>query len=154
MLVARRGCALNHLYALREEVRDNEAILGAARSILGNYESDPERQPHLVARIDDPRHADDWRGAHTGTSGRWFEDALSPLEATACTVLNQVFSTRPRRLVLCGDSTPALAIVLELARRAWELDELCRAADAGHAAHEAALRIRPGHAAAHVAAPR
>ena len=140
VLAGRRGCALSYLYALREDVRDNEAILESARSILRNYQPDPERQPHLVARIDDPRHADHWRGEQSGTSGRWFEDALSPLEATACTLVNEVFRTGARRLLLCGDSPPALAILLELARRAWERGELRQAADDGQAAYQAAYQ--------------
>ena len=144
VLAGRRGCALSYLYALREDVRDNEAILESARSILRNYQPDPERQPHLVARIDDPRHADHWRGEQSGTSGRWFEDALSPLEATACTLVNEVFRTGARRLLLCGDSPPALAILLELARRAWERGELRQAADDGQAAYQAACRAVAG----------
>ena len=42
-------------------------------------------------RIDDPRHADHWRGRHSGTSGLWFEDAVSPQESTACALVNQIF---------------------------------------------------------------
>ena len=60
-----RGCALRRLYALRDDVPENEAILAAAETILGRYQPDPDRQPHLVARIDDPRHADHWRGWHS-----------------------------------------------------------------------------------------
>jgi hypothetical protein len=33
-----------------------------------------------VARIDDPRHADHWRGAHIGISAPWLEDALSAVQ--------------------------------------------------------------------------
>ena len=133
VLAGRRGCELSYLYALGQDVRENETVLEAARSIVRNCQPDPQRQPHLVARIDDPRHADHWRGEHTGTADLWFEDALSPLEATARTLVNRVFGTGARRLVLCGDSPPALAILLELARRAWELRELVRAAQDGQA---------------------
>jgi hypothetical protein len=140
VLAGRRGCALRHLYALRDEVPDNEAVLETARGILRRYHPDPERQPHLVCRIDDPRHADHWRGRHSGTSGQCFEDALSPLETTACTLVSQVLRTGAGRLLLCGDGLLALAIVLELARRAWELGDLRRAAEAGRVARAA----RPG----------
>ena len=88
------------------------------RPILRRYRPDPERQPHLVARIDDPRHADHWRGAHIGTSSRWFEDALSAHESTASALADQLLRTGARQLLLCGDSTLALAILRELARRA------------------------------------
>jgi hypothetical protein len=133
LAAAGRSCALRYLYALRQDAAENEAILAAASGILERYRPDPERQPHLIARIDDPRHADHWRGRHSGTSALWFEDALSPLESTACALVNQVCAGRPRQLLLCGDNTLALAILLELARRAWEQRELRQAAAIGRA---------------------
>jgi TrkA-N domain len=150
IIVDRRGCALSHLYALRQNTSDNEAILAAASSILHRYPPGPERQPHLVARIDDPRHADHWRGLHSGTSCLWFEDALSSQESTASTLINQIFRTGARHLLLCGDSTLALAILLELSRRAWERRGLVEAAGAGSAAHPDASFDE---AARHVLAP-
>jgi hypothetical protein len=135
-----RGCALRRLYALRDDVTENEAILAAAEAILGRYPPDPDRQPHLVARIDDPRHADHWRGWHAGRSSRWFEDALSCHETTASALLDQVFRRPIRQLVLCGDSTLALAILRELARRAWERQELAAAAARGSALNGHAIR--------------
>jgi hypothetical protein len=135
VLAGARGCALSYLYALRQDVAENEAILAAAGGILRRYRPDPERQPHLVARIDDPRHADHWRGRHGGMSSLWFEDALSPQESTACALVNQVLCAGTRHVLLCGDSTLALAILLELARRSWERRELAQAAAAGRAAH-------------------
>ena len=128
VIAGRRGCALRRLYALRGDVADNEAVLAAARTVLRRYRPDPDRQPHLVARIDDPRHADHWRGWHIGRSSRWFEDALSAHESTASGLLDQVFRTGARQLLLCGDSTLALAILRELARRAWERRQLAAAA--------------------------
>jgi hypothetical protein len=134
VLAGWRGCALSYLYALQRDVPENEAVLDAARTILSRYRPDPERQPHLVARIDDPRHADHWRGWHSGISSQWFEDALSAQESTACALLDNVFGTRARQLLLCGDSTLALAVLLELARRAWEQRGLVEAAHQGLAA--------------------
>lgn len=144
-----RGCALRRLYALRDDVAENEAILATAKTILGRYQPDPDRQPHLVARIDDPRHADHWRGWHVGRSSRWFEDALSCHETTASALLDHVFRRPARQLLLCGDSTLALAILRELARRAWERQEFAasngQAAGNGDAAGNGA---RPHHPAA------
>jgi hypothetical protein len=134
IICAARGCALNHLYALRDKVHDNEAIIKAATAILGRYQADSGRHPHLVALIDDPRHADHWRGTHSGTSGVWFEDALSSAESTARDLISRVLSTQPRDVLVCGDSTLTLTIVLELARQAWEQAELVKAAEAGRAA--------------------
>ncbi len=76
-----RGCALSQLYALSGKVAENEAVIDEAARILSRYQPDPDRQPHLVALIDDPRHADHWRGARSGRSGVWFEDALSSAES-------------------------------------------------------------------------
>ena len=129
VIAGSRGCALRRLYALRSDVAENEAVLAAARTVLHRYQADPDRQPHLVARIDDPRHADHWRGWHIGRSSRWFEDALSAHESTASGLLDQVFRTGARQLLLCGDSTLALAILRELARRAWERQELAESAN-------------------------
>jgi hypothetical protein len=131
VIAGNRGCALRRLYALREDVTENEAVLAAAKVCLGRYRPDPERQPHLVARIDDPRHADHWRGAHIGISAAWLEDALSPHESTAAALADQLSRTGAGQVLLCGDSTLALAILRELARRAWERQELAEAAAAG-----------------------
>ena len=140
VIAGRRGCALRRLYALRDDVTDNEAVLDAAQAVLRRYRPDPDRQPHLVARIDDPRHADHWRGWHIGRSSRWFQDALSAHESTASALLEQVFRTAPRQLLLAGDSTLALAILRELARRAWERRQLTDAtASARSRAHAGAV---------------
>jgi hypothetical protein len=128
VIAGSRGCALRRLYALRDDVTDNEAVLDAAQAVLWRYRPDPDRQPHLVARIDDPRHADHWRGWRIGRSSRWFQDALSAHESTASALLDQVFRAAPRQLLLAGDSTLALAILRELARRAWERCQLADAA--------------------------
>jgi hypothetical protein len=128
-----RGCTLSYLYALRSDVEDNEAVLGATARVLGRYQPDPERQPHIMARIDDPRHADSWRGARSGTPNAWFEDALSPAELTACTLVGRIVQCGARQVVLCGDSILTIAVLLELARRAWEQAELVKAAAIGRA---------------------
>lgn len=131
IISAWRGCALSHLYALQARVADNEAVITAAARILSRFQPDPDRQPHLVALIDDPRHADHWRGSHSDTPGGWFEDALSSAESTARGLVSRVLRTQPRHLLICGDSTLTLAILLELARKAWEHAEQVKAAAAG-----------------------
>ncbi|MGA8454369.1 MAG: hypothetical protein WB800_03100 [Streptosporangiaceae bacterium] len=139
VLAGWRGCALSYLYALHQDVHENEAILAAAHRILRRYRPHPERQPHLIARIDDPRHANHWRGWRCGTSSHWFEDALSAQEVTASALVNKIFRIGTRQLLLCGDSTLALAILLELARRSWEHRGLIEAAAAGRAAYPDAI---------------
>ncbi len=124
-----RGCALTHLYALADKVADNEAVIAEAGHILGRYKdkADPNRQPHLIALIDDPRHADHWRGARSSNWDVWFEDALSSAETTARGLVDQVLRKQPRHLLVCGDSTLTVPILVELARRAWEQAELVKA---------------------------
>ena len=126
-----RGCALSRLYALRSKIAENEAVIGEVAHILSRYQPDPDRSPHLVTLVKDPRHADHWRGTRCGIAAGWFEDALSPTETTARNVVSRVLRTQPRHLLVCGDSTLTLAILLELARRAWEQTELVNAAAAG-----------------------
>ena len=151
VIAGRSGCALRRLYALHGAVAENEAVLAAAKVILDRYRPDPEQQPHLVVRIDDPRHADHWRGWHIGSSAECFEDALSAPESTASALLDQVQNTAARQVLLCGDSTLALAILRELARRAWERQQMRSAAAAGRAANPAAAR--PGEHDADLLAP-
>jgi hypothetical protein len=123
-----RGCALDRLYALSARVPENERVIKAAGDILRKYAPAPDRQTLLVARIDDPRHAEAWRGRHSRTDGSWFEDALSPAEATARTVVGRALQTGQRYLLICGDSSLTLAILGELARRSWERATLINAA--------------------------
>jgi hypothetical protein len=129
IISAVRGCALTHLYALADKVADNEAVIAEAGRILGRYKdkADPDRQPHLIALIDDPRHADHWRGARSSNWDVWFEDALSSAETTARGLVDQVLRKQPRHLLVCGDSTLTVPILVELARRAWEQAELVKA---------------------------
>jgi hypothetical protein len=134
-----RGCALDHLYALRSDVAENEAVLDTTREILRRYPPDAEHHPHLVARIDDPRHANHWRGGHGGTVSAGFEDALSPAETTAFTLIDALLNTSVRKLIVCGDTRLTLAILLELDRRGWEQRELLLAATRGQEALSAAV---------------
>jgi hypothetical protein len=71
-----RGCELSRLYAVGARAADNEAVLAAAARILRRYSPDSQRQPRLVALIEDPRQAEAWRCSHGGTAGAWHEDAL------------------------------------------------------------------------------
>ena len=153
MLRGWRGPQLRYLFALRPEAAENEAVLNAAKHVLRNSRADPDKPPHLIARIDDPRHADLWRGERIGASCLWFEDALSPQESTACALVHQIFRTGARRVLLCGDTTLALAILLELARRAWERQGLADAAAPGAAAAKKARAADPAAAGLAADAP-
>jgi hypothetical protein len=126
-----RGCALRRLYALSARVQDNERVVVAARRILHSYSKPPDPLPHLMSLIDNPRHAESWRSLHGQATPNWFEDVLNSAEVTAVNLVNQLAGCAASRLLLCGDSSLALAILHELARRSWEQAELGKAAAAG-----------------------
>ena len=123
--------AVRQVFALHPGAHDNDTILAGVRQALRQVRQRTEHDPHVVARIDDPRHADTWRGDHIGAHQLWLEDALSPYETTAVFAVRAVLAHRARTLVLCGDTTLALAILIEAARSAWERRELREAAEAG-----------------------
>jgi hypothetical protein len=127
-----RGPQLRYLFALRPDAAENEAILTAAGQVLKRSRPNLDRPPHLIARIDDPRHADVWRGAF------WFEDAVSPQESTARTLVDHIIRTGVRQVLLCADSTLALTVLLELARTIWEQRGLARATAEGESAGQSA----------------
>ena len=132
LLGGRPGPQLRYLYSLRPEAADNEGVLDAAKDVLRQI-ANPDDPPHLITRIDDPRQADRWRAEHIAASPLWFEDAISPQETTACALVRQIYRTGARQVLLCGDSTLALAILLELAQHAWADWELAAAAAIGEA---------------------
>jgi hypothetical protein len=123
--------AVRQFFALHPGAHDNETILGGVRQALRQVRHRTDHDPHVVARIDDPRHADTWRGDHIDAHQLWLEDALSPYETTAVFAVRAMLAHRARTLVLCGDTTLALAILIEAARSAWERRELREAAEAG-----------------------
>lgn len=131
-----RGPQLRHLFALRLEAAENEAILNAAQQVLAHTRADPERPPHLRARLEDPRHADVWRSRRVGVSSLWFEDVLSPNESTARTLVGRIAHAGAQQVLLCGDNSLALALLIELGRRAWEHKNLAAAAGVGAAGHQ------------------
>jgi hypothetical protein len=122
---------VRQVFALHPGAHDNEAILAGVRQALRQVRRRTDHDPHVVARVDDPRHADTWRGDHIGAHQLWLEDALSPYETTAVFAVRAVLAQPARTLVLCGDTTLALAILIEAARSAWERQELREAAEAG-----------------------
>ena len=137
LLSGRPGPRLRYLYSLRPEAADNEGVLDAAKEVLRQI-ADPDNPPHLIARIDDPRQAGRWRDEHIAASPLWFEDAISPQETTARALVRQIYRTGARQVLLCGDSTLALAILLEVAQHAWADWELAAAAAIGEARAAAA----------------
>jgi hypothetical protein len=120
--------AVRRVFALYPGAQDNEQILAAVRDVLSQATRRADHHPHLVARIDDPRHADTWRGKHISPHRACLEDAISPCETTAEFAVRAAVSRRAEKLILCGDTTLALAILIEVARLAWEGNDLIAAA--------------------------
>ena len=128
VIAGRRGCALRRLYALRGDVAENEAVLAAARIVLRRYQADPTAS--LIWSPASTIPGTPITGA-AGTSAGPAAGSRTPSARTNRPLPD--CSTRssgpaPRQLLLCGDSTLALAILRELARRAWERQELADAA--------------------------
>ena len=123
--------AVRQVFALHPGAHDNETIIAGVRQGLRQARGRTDHHPHVVARVDDPRHADTWRGDHIGAHQLWLEDALSPYETTAVFAVRAVLAHWARTLVLCGDTTLALAILIEAARSAWERRERREAQEAG-----------------------
>jgi hypothetical protein len=92
--------AVRQVFALHPGAHDNEAILAGVRQALRQVRRRTDHNPHVVARVDDPRHADTWRGDHIGAHQLWLEDALSPYETTA------VFAVRAVSATGCGGRFP------------------------------------------------
>ena len=118
------------VFALHPGAQENNRILATARQVLRDTRH-TGHHPHIVARIDDPRHADTWRGDHIASHQLWLEDALSPYETTAVFAVGAVLAHDARSMILCGDTTLALAVLIEAARSALERRELRAAAAAG-----------------------
>lgn len=74
----------------------------------------------LVARIDDPWHADDWRKRFIGDA-HVVVDAVSTFEATAARLVAQLAAEpRPTHLVLTGDAPLVLGVCAELSQHGRE----------------------------------
>ena len=117
------------------DVAENEAVLAAAKTVLRRYRPDPEppaapgrahrRSParRPLARL---RTSAGPAAVVRGRPQRARVDRVRPGSISSC-------APGPGSVLLCGDSTLALAILRELARRAWERRELAEAAAIGRA---------------------
>ncbi|MFT4110395.1 RyR domain-containing protein, partial [Propionicimonas sp.] len=73
----------------------------------------------LVARIDDPWHADDWTTSQIGDP-HLVVDAIGTYGATAADLVERLRDLAPARVLLIGDTTLALSVCAELAQRGRE----------------------------------
>lgn len=77
----------------------------------------------VVARIDDPWHADEWRKRLVGDP-RIAADAVGLYEATSGALIVRLRQARPRRLLIVGDAPLTLALCTELSQLGRELQFL------------------------------
>ncbi len=77
----------------------------------------------VVARIDDPWHADEWRKRLVGDP-RIAADAVGLYEATSDALIVRLRQTRPQRLLVVGDAPLTLALCTELSQLGRELQFL------------------------------
>ncbi|MGC3993040.1 MAG: RyR domain-containing protein [Propionicimonas sp.] len=105
--------ALNRARAaqLKDALADGSTVSGGATTLT------------LVARIDDPWHADDWTTSQIGDP-HLVVDAIGTYEATASDLVERLRDLPPARVLLVGDTTLALAVCAELSQRGRE-DQFC-----------------------------
>lgn len=77
----------------------------------------------VVARIDDPWHADEWRKRLVGDP-RIAADAVGLYEATSAALIVRLRQAQPRRLLIVGDAPLTLALSTELSQLGRELQFL------------------------------
>ena len=77
----------------------------------------------VVARIDDPWHADEWRKRLVGDP-RIAADAVGVYEATSAALIVQLRQAEPVRLLIVGDAPLTLALSTELSQLGRELQFL------------------------------
>lgn len=77
----------------------------------------------VVARIDDPWHADEWRKRLVGDP-RIAADAVGLYESTSAALIARLRQVRPQRLLVVGDGPLTLALCTELSQLGRELQFL------------------------------
>ena len=77
----------------------------------------------VVARIDDPWHADEWRKRLVGDP-RLAADAVGLYEATSDALILRLRQARPQRLLIVGDAPLTLALSTQLSQLGRELQFL------------------------------
>lgn len=148
--------AVRSLFAVDESQQVNLTVIERAGAIIASTLDRPatldpslwlasEWVPRLVARMEDPREARDWRLRHLNTPG-CLTDALSSHQLLARSMADAIAETRCheencsdgcggspcRQVVICGDSPLAIALLDELALQRTFRDELARVATGGN----------------------
>jgi len=112
---------LRRLFAVSASSGTNRRVVSAVQDALLTARSRRDgRLPRLVARLDDPREAEDWRLRKIESTGSWVVDAISAYETTAVLLAEAIMAAGCQRLVLVGDTTLSHALLHEVARRRGE----------------------------------
>lgn len=123
-LGGRRGIRLERIdkvFLLAADDGWNRSRVEQIQSLLAGT---PRQAPlTVVARIDDPWHADEWRKRLVGDP-RVAADAVGLYEATSGALIVRLRQARPERLLIVGDAPLTLALCTELSQLGRELQFL------------------------------
>lgn len=112
---------IDKVYLLAADDGWNRAQVERIQDLLADS---PRHSPlTVVARIDDPWHADEWRKRLVGDP-RIAADAVGLFEATSAALIVRLRQARPRRLLIVGDAPLTLALCTELSQLGRELQFL------------------------------
>lgn len=121
------GVSLKRLYAVADRQEVNEWVLDAAvtvlQSTLAGGDPDPVAIPRLTVRMDDAREAAAFR-LHRAGGTQWFIDALSADEILAGELLDVLADKGCQTIAIHGDTGLTIALLDEIAWRAWTADHL------------------------------
>ncbi len=111
-------------YLLSPDAAVNRSRAMLLRRIVPGLEQQPTRRLTVIARIDDPWHADDFRKRFIGDPGFVF-DAIGSHEATAEALIGRIRQLPAvSHLLLVGGGPLALALLAELSQLGRELQFL------------------------------
>ena len=123
-LAARRGIRLERIDKVYLLAADDGWNRSRVEQIQGLLAGSARTGPLVVvARIDDPWHADEWRKRLVGDP-RIAADAVGLYEATSAALNLRLRHTRPQRLLIVGDAPLTLALATELSQLGRELQFL------------------------------
>ncbi|WP_026909786.1 RyR domain-containing protein [Patulibacter minatonensis] len=106
-------------YILTPEASETLTIAGHVRSVVGDLATDAA-SPRLVARFDDPRHAEAWRRRQIADDHELLTDTVGLFRVTAQEVVDEALGHDPRRLVVLGSTPMAVAVLEELVQHRRE----------------------------------
>lgn len=119
---------VTRVYLLAADATTNRARANTVREVLapsagasGTPSAGPRRRLTVIARVDDPWHADEWRKRYIGDPHFTF-DAVGIYEETAGTLIRRIRETPGiDQVIVVGDSPLTLALCAELSQLGREM---------------------------------